>query len=100
MGKTGEAIEAYEKSLSLNPFDARAFNNVGVIQMENREFNKAFAAFRKAVSIHPGHARAYFNMAQIALRRGDEEGALRYLGKGLQYEDNQRARALLKQLRP
>ncbi|MCP4668099.1 MAG: tetratricopeptide repeat protein [Deltaproteobacteria bacterium] len=100
MGEKGAAIKAYEKGLSLNPIDVRALNNVGVMHMENHASDKALAAFKKVVSIHPGHARAYFNMAHIAFRRGEKEGAARYLRKGLQYEDNRRARALLKQLRP
>jgi spermidine synthase len=99
MGKTGEAIFAFQKAISLDPFHVKACNNLGVAFLEQGDIPKAQEAFLKAIYIDPGHSKAYFNLAQIAMRRGERDKALSYLQEGLKHEDNPRARRLLEELR-
>ncbi len=97
-GKTGEAILALQKTISLDPLHAKARNNLGVAFLELNDIRKAREAFEKAILVNPGYSKAYFNLAQISLRRGERDKALSYLRKGLQYEDNPRARRLFEEL--
>ncbi|HDZ24628.1 MAG TPA: tetratricopeptide repeat protein, partial [Desulfobacteraceae bacterium] len=98
MGKTGEAIDALKKCVSLDPFHAEAYNNLGVAYLEQRDLKKAREACLISLSINPGHANAYFNLARISMSKGERGKAVSYLKKGIQFEDNPRAKRLLKEL--
>ena len=45
------AIEAFEKSISLQPNNAEAYNNLGIALKNLCNLDKAVAAYRKAISI-------------------------------------------------
>ncbi|MCD6296499.1 MAG: tetratricopeptide repeat protein, partial [Deltaproteobacteria bacterium] len=98
MGKTGEAVDALKKCVSLDPFHAEAYNNLGVAYLEQRDLKKAREACLTSLSINPGHANAYFNLARISMSKGERGKAVSYLKKGIQFEDNPRAKRLLKEL--
>ena len=98
VGETEGAIKAFQKAISLDPFLARAYNNLGIAFLEKGETAEARKAFLSALSVDPSHAKAYFNLARISLAKGDRNGAIDYLNKGLRYEDNPRAKRLIREL--
>jgi spermidine synthase len=97
-GHNREALAAFEKAVSINPFHAPAYNNMGIAHVREADFEKAEAAFLKALSVNPAHANAHFNLARIALQQGEKDKAMARLRQGLQHEENPRARALLREL--
>ena len=58
LGKLEEAIEAYKKSISINPYHARTYSNIGIALQEQGKLEEAIEAFNKAISIKPDDGTA------------------------------------------
>jgi len=65
-----KALADYTKSLELNPKDAVAYNNRGLVYHELNELDKALEEYTKALNINPEMAIFYENRAIIFLRKG------------------------------
>ena len=61
-GKLEEAIEAYNKVISISPKFADAYNNMGTALKTQGKLEEAIEVFRKALSVQPDHAAVYINM--------------------------------------
>ena len=57
-GKQDEAIDAYNKALSIKPDYAEAFNNMGIALKEQGKLEEAIASYNKALSLKPDYAEA------------------------------------------
>jgi tetratricopeptide (TPR) repeat protein len=57
------AIAATRESLTLNPFDSHAWNNLGLCYLRLRRFNDAIETFRKAISYDPYNTGAMMHLA-------------------------------------
>jgi tetratricopeptide (TPR) repeat protein len=64
-GKLEEAIEAYNKALSIKPDYAEAYNNMGVALQDQGKLEEAIEAYTKALSIKPDYAEAHRNLSFI-----------------------------------
>jgi len=62
LGKLDEAIESYDKALSINPQYTYAFINMGIILAEQGHLDEAIASYKKALSIDPNFAEAHNNL--------------------------------------
>jgi len=69
--KNTEAQAAFENSLKLNPFNFRAFNEVGLIELNRGKFLEAAAFFKKGLEINPQDGNLKFNLA-LARRKISE----------------------------
>ena len=73
-----ESIKSYEMAIKLDPFYDIAYNNLGVIYLDDLgQFDKAEMLFQKAVEINPNYALAYYNTARLMSIRGDKIEAAR-----------------------
>lgn len=59
------AVANFEKAARLNPENAVAWNWLGTIARENRDYAKAEAAYTKALEIKPNYAAAHLNLAVL-----------------------------------
>ena len=66
--KLDEAIEAFQKALSLEPNNAEFSSSMGVVEKENGNPEKAIAAYRNATSINTDHAGAHSNLSFVKLQ--------------------------------
>jgi CRISPR-associated protein Csy1 len=64
------AIVDVEGALALNPRDARACNELGILCADAREIDRAIAAFRRATALDPGYARAWNNLGNALRETG------------------------------
>jgi tetratricopeptide (TPR) repeat protein len=69
-GKLKEAIDAYEKAISINPKYAEAFNNLGVAFQSQHRSAEALTAYKNAISLKPEYASAYNNSGVILEAQG------------------------------
>ena len=69
-GRLEEAKEYYKKVTKINPNFAEAYNNLGIIFGEFKEFEKAEVSYKKAIEIKPNYAKAYSNLGIILNRLG------------------------------
>ncbi len=62
LGNLDEAIEAYNKALSIRPNVAEIYNNIGNVLQDQGKLDEAIEAYTKARSVKPDYAEAYNNM--------------------------------------
>lgn len=75
-----DALEAYAKSLELNPNAAGAAVNMGTIYYQLRNLAEAELCYRRSLEIDPEYALAHFNLGNICDERGKlEEARAHYL---------------------
>jgi tetratricopeptide (TPR) repeat protein len=83
-----QAIEAYRKSVELNPDAAGAWVNLGTIQYRQRRFNEAEAYYQKALEADPNYALAEFNLGNLYDEQGRLPEALQHYRRSLEVNPN------------
>lgn len=68
-----QAIEAYQKTLELDPSHAAAHINLGTLFYNRQDYTKAEEHYRQAVTVDPRYALGYFDLGNVL----DETGRLR-----------------------
>jgi tetratricopeptide (TPR) repeat protein len=76
-GKTEEAIAEFRTSLTLNPKNAMAYNNLGLALMKQEKTSEAIAEFRTAITLDPQNASAHNNLGKALLEGSDSYAARR-----------------------
>jgi tetratricopeptide (TPR) repeat protein len=64
------------EAATVNPHDAEAQYQLGLIAQDRRQLAQAIERFSKAVAINPGETDAYFQLGRIARRQGRLNDAL------------------------
>ena len=96
LGKYSEAIPEFEKSLKLNPYDAKTYKNYGYTLMLMRKIEEAKEQFNKAIELDPELADAYSLLGTIAAHEGKIDEALIKLNKAIELdEDNSEAHSTI-----
>ena len=62
LGNLEEAVEAYNKAISLKPDYADAYYNLGNALKEQDKLEDAIKAYKKAITLNPKYAEAYINL--------------------------------------
>jgi len=63
-----------------------AYNNLGIIMMDNGEYNKAADYFREVVKMKPRYVVGHSNLANAYLKMGDPDRAVLHFLEGLRYK--------------
>jgi tetratricopeptide (TPR) repeat protein len=71
-----QVIEAYQKSLKLDPLSAGALVNLGTIYFNARNWQEAERYYREALIADPQYALAHFDLANLYDERGERGKAL------------------------
>jgi len=77
-GQTGEATTAFRKAVELDPTDAEAWNNLGVVLVRAGDTGKGIECFRRALRAVPTHSEAHRNLAVALDRQGRMAEATRH----------------------
>ncbi len=64
-GRNDEARKYFERALQIYPHYAGAYNNLGVIHMQEGRKEEGKHAFHKTLELDPDFPRAYINLARI-----------------------------------
>lgn len=81
MGRSAEAIAAYERNLQLAPGDVYARNNLGNVWRDSGHPREAMRAYRAAVETDPGYPQAWHNLGLTFYRTKGQAGVARALEK-------------------
>lgn len=83
-----DAVEAFEKAISIKNEYPEAYNNLGVayIHLGNQEL--AIKNFLKSISIKKNYSNAYSNLGSIYDDIGQFEEAIKYYSLALQFDPN------------
>jgi hypothetical protein len=78
-GKLDEAVEAYDKAISLNPNHALAHNNIGNALKDQGKIEASIEAYNKSISLNPDYPETHKNLG-LALLQTDriKEGLEEY----------------------
>lgn len=69
------AIEAIKQSLKINPYQFKAYNNMGIFLMKKGAFDWAEKAFLQAISLYPHYGKGYFNLGRLYITQRKNEQA-------------------------
>lgn len=84
-----QAIEQYQKLLTLNPINKFAYYNLGYIYLVYKnDFNKSIYNFTKSIEIDSTYAEAYYNRGLAYELLGDKENAISDYKTSLKYKTN------------
>ncbi|MDC1280679.1 tetratricopeptide repeat protein [bacterium] len=81
IGMLDEAIEAYNKCISLKPDYAEAYSNMGVALKDQGKLDEAIEAFNNALLLKPDYAEAYSNMGATLQDQGKLDEAIEAYNK-------------------
>ncbi len=90
-GNPQAALNAFQKSLTLDPQNDKALNNLGLIFQDQGKLSEALSCFQKALAVDPNHYNACYNMGMTLFDLGKWEDALQMYKKSLQiypYQEN------------
>jgi tetratricopeptide (TPR) repeat protein len=71
------AEKEYKEALKLDPKYDAALNNLGLLHMQQREFDKAIPLFQQALTANPSRIEAYMNLAASYADSGRTNDAVR-----------------------
>lgn len=83
-GKFKEALEQYDKAISIYPYDAGVHSNRGIVLSGVSKHSEAIKEFRKVIELEPSWADGYNNLADELKIRKDFAGAEANLKKAMQ----------------
>lgn len=94
LGRTAEAIDAYQKTIAINPITLNARINLGVLYMNMNRYEEAVRLFQDAIDAAPIHAVAtdvtprlailYFNLGEANEHLGKRDQAIAAYRKALE----------------
>ena len=65
MGKINESLVVCQKSVELNPQDAEAHNNLGIILKELGRLKEAEVSFRQTIALKSDYVEAHLNLCEL-----------------------------------
>jgi len=83
LGQTQAAIVALESALRLRPDDAELLNELGVLELAQKNLDKAQELFERASRIAPRLHQALANLGVVHLQRYNPERAIPYLERAV-----------------
>jgi tetratricopeptide (TPR) repeat protein len=75
-GDENEAAKALEASVRLKPAFPVAWNNLGVLQLNQKKYSEAETSFRNALATDPKYSKAKYNLAVTRFKQGYYREAL------------------------
>ncbi|MGH8092039.1 MAG: tetratricopeptide repeat protein [Chthoniobacterales bacterium] len=98
MGDTKEAKGYYFAALCLDPAHAGAYNNLGVLALQENQWELAVRLFRHALAQTPDNAKLYYLVAQAELHSGDRAEARRAVDRAIELDPGQPDFRVLRQV--
>ena len=83
IGMLDEAIEAYNKAISLKPDYADAYYNMSNAFKDQGKLEKAIKYYNKSISLNPNFADAYYNMGNVLKDQGKLDEAIEAFNKSI-----------------
>jgi hypothetical protein len=98
LGEYEEAINAFQKAVSLDSSKAHYFHHLGLVYAAVERFDDAIAAFELVIEIDPQHSLAHATLGGYYRKNGREELAQEYIEKArslLDADENEYNRACM-----
>ena len=76
LGNLDAALDAYNKSLALDPNGKTPLQNIPVVYQFKKDYDKALEAYQKLLVVYPGDAEGYFGIGRMYIIKSDYEKGL------------------------
>jgi xylan 1,4-beta-xylosidase len=86
------------EAAAINPHDAGAQYQLGLIHQQRRQYTEAIARFQNAVAIDPGETDAHFQLGRIAREQGRLKDALAHFQAVMDQDARHSQGAILREL--
>ncbi len=63
--KLDMALASYDRAIEIDPTNADAYCNRGIVLIDLRQWDTAFASLNRAIELNPNHAEAHCNHGQL-----------------------------------
>jgi tetratricopeptide (TPR) repeat protein len=99
-GKTTLAIEAFKNLKGNLPIQAKARNQLGILYLQNKNFDDALREFNQSLALNPDYPDAHYNLAVLLIETGgDQNLAKKHLQAALNLtQDPARAESIKQRL--
>lgn len=90
LGASYSRRQSFRRSLeaaTVNPRDAEAHYQLGLIYQHRRQYTEAIARFRRAIEIDPRELDAHFQLGRIAREQGRLQDAIEHFGVVVEGDD-------------
>ena len=88
-GNLQGAIDQFQRVLSKDPEEPRAFQNLGIVALRAGQLPRASEYLQKALSLDPNLPMALNAMGVVRARSGDSNGAIEHWSKAAKIDPNQ-----------
>jgi len=78
-GKLEEARDLYRQVLQAEPRHLQALNNLGVVHLKMKSYQRAVIRFNDALKVKPEYVDAHYNLACLYAQNNDTKKSLLYL---------------------
>ena len=75
-GNVDEAVAEFQKTLQINPDDAKAYVNLGLALCRKGNVDEGITQYQKALQIDPDSVEAYVNLGNALLKKGEVDAAI------------------------
>ena len=75
-GNVDEAVAQFQKTLQINPDDAKAYVNLGLALCRKGNVDEGIAQYQKALPIDPDSVEARVNLGNALLQKGEVDAAI------------------------
>ncbi len=89
-GNLQEAKTSYEKIVKIDPQNVQALNNLGVIYMEQKDYEMAIKYFHDALDMNNDYVDAHYNLACVYAQKKDSVQSMMYLKKAVAFNPQAR----------
>ena len=86
--KTDIAQKLYNQILKIDPHHSQALNNIAVIFINSKDYQKAKTYFEKAIEINPNYAEAHNNLGLVFRKLEEPEKAKTCFEKAIEINPN------------
>ena len=88
VGDDQRANQELAKAAELADGEPAVWNNLGVLQIRQKDFEAAAQSLEKARTLAPDNALVYSNLAVLEIQRGNFEKAIEHLNKTIELDPN------------
>ncbi|MEA2104476.1 MAG: tetratricopeptide repeat protein [Candidatus Cloacimonadota bacterium] len=87
-GDLEKAKKKYREIIEIEPDNAEAYNNLGIILSRTGDFENAFKSFDKAIELNPDCAETYNNLGNAYEHNFENEKAIGWFKKAIKIDEN------------
>jgi predicted Zn-dependent protease len=92
LGRTGEARRSLQRSLELDPNNARTYNALGKVSLREKSWQEAISYNQTAIRLSPEIPEAYYDIGEAYSGLGDQRESYYFLGVAYRYmEERERS---------